>query len=38
MLVAHGAVEAALRHLVAGRLEMNVAELLIDVALRRRWA
>ena len=34
VLVAHGAVEAALRHLVARGLEADVAELLIDVALR----
>jgi hypothetical protein len=34
MLVAHGTVEAALRHLVAGCLEMNIAELLVGVALR----
>ena len=34
VLVAHAAVEAALRHLVARGLEMNAAELLVDVALR----
>ena len=34
VLVAHAADEAALRHLVARGLEVNVAELLVDVALR----
>ena len=34
VLIAHGAVEAALRDLVARGLEVHVAELLIDVALR----
>ena len=33
VLIAHAAVEAALRHLVARGLEVNAAELLIDVAL-----
>ena len=33
VLVAHGAIEAALRHLVARGLEVHAAELLIDVAL-----
>ena len=35
VLIAHGAVEAALRHLVARRLEMNIAELLVGFALGR---
>ena len=34
MLIAHGAVEAALRNLVAGGLEVNVTELLIHIVLR----
>ncbi len=33
VLIAHGAIEAALRHLVARGLEVHAAELLIDVAL-----
>ena len=33
VLIAHGAIEAALRNLVARGLEVNGAELLIDVAL-----
>ena len=38
VLIAHPAVEAALRDLVARGLEMYAAELLVDVALRRRAA
>jgi hypothetical protein len=33
MLVSHGTVEAALRDLVARSLEVDIAELLIDLAL-----
>jgi hypothetical protein len=33
VLIAHGPIEAALRHLVARGLEVHAAELLIDVAL-----
>src|SRR5262245_13143903 len=34
MLIAHGPVEAALCHFIARCLEMDAAELLIDIALR----
>jgi hypothetical protein len=37
MLVAHGAVEPALRHLVAGGREMHIAELLLGRLLGARW-
>jgi hypothetical protein len=36
MLIAHGAVEAPLRDLVARRREMHLAELLFAVVLRKR--
>jgi hypothetical protein len=34
VLIAHPAIETALRHFVAGSLEVNAAELLIHIALR----
>jgi hypothetical protein len=42
VLIAHGAIEATLRNIVAGGFEIHVAELLIHVVLRsdqrlRRW-
>jgi hypothetical protein len=38
MLIPHAAVEPPLRHLVARSLKINVAELLIDIALCERWS
>ena len=34
VLIAHAAIEATLRNVVAGGLEVHVAELLIDIVLR----
>src|ERR671912_678872 len=37
MLIAHRAVEAPLRHVIARRRKMDAAELLFDSILRERW-